>query len=259
MEPENYVPPPNLGELLASPSSEQFWTESETTLKWLWYLWTGPNPSIKVELHNTYPLTRLSAQTIYQNIIDAVEQLKIPGVRYGPRILHESGLFSAYRAYLQIRREFSEFLVCAAPVGESYFLAVRKIDRFPHVKWFHYLPVFGLIGMAFLQGVVLDGLMGGFLVMAMFITLVWTIFRYGSHSARNWFSEHLHEIPWIGPIYLRWFRPDTFYQQDIHVAFLTLVDGVIKTVIANIEQAQPTRPPAGALGGPVRGDLHTST
>ena len=95
-----------------------------------------------------------------------------------PEVLHESGFFSAYRAYLQVRREFSELLVCAAPVGNSYLISVRKIDRFPHTKWFHYviLPFFALP--ALIAGAFMNGILGGILVLAVFVALVWSVCRY---------------------------------------------------------------------------------
>ena len=60
----------------------------------------------------------------------------------------------------------------------------------------------------------------------------------------------------MGPLYLRWFRPDTFYRQDLHTAFVSLVDSVIQNVIAGIEQPQAIRPATQDIGGPVRTDLH---
>jgi hypothetical protein len=94
--------------------------------------------------------------------------------------------------------------------------------------------------------------------MAMFMSLVWSIFRYAAHAAKNWLSDHLPEIPWVGPLYLRWFRPDSYYRQDVHAAFLTLVDSAIREVITSMEQAQAIRLPNEALGGPVRRDLQAS-
>ncbi len=258
MKPDNYVEPPKW--ISPSPSgSEDLGSQAAHTAAWLKYLWTGPNPNVEVDLRNVYPHTRLSARMIYDSIIQAVERLQVPGIRYGPQILHESGRFSAYRAYLSIRREFSEFLICAAPVGESYLLSVRKIDHFPHVKWFHYLPLFFLLLAAFTKGLIADGLIGGLLVMITLLALVWSIFRYAAYCAMSWLSRHLPEIPLAGPLYLRWFRPDTFYRQDVHCAFVSLVDGAIRQVVSDIEQAQVTRPAAGLVEGPLRRDLHAES
>jgi len=258
IRPDNYIEPPNwLNRLFPPPDPAS--NEVDHTLAWLKYLWTGPNPNIEVDPRIIYPHTRFSAQAIYQSIIEAVEKLKVPGVKYGPQILHESGRFSAFRAYLSIRREFSEFVICAAPVGESYLLSVRKIDHFPHVKWFHYLPVFVVLGAAFGWGMTQDGLMGGFLVMGIFLSLIWSIFRYAAQATMNWFSRHLPEIPIVGPLYLRWFRPDTFYRQDVHGAFVTLIDVVVKQLVTDLEQAQVLRPSSGSVEGPVRRDLHAAT
>ena len=259
MKPDNHVDPPDLSKLLpvlSIPESGPFWTEAGKTAEWLRYLWTGPNPKIEINLRNIYPGVQFSAQTIYQGIIDEVARLAIPGVRYGREILHESGPFSAYRAYLRIHREFSEYFVCAAPVGAGYFVSVRKIDRFPHVKWFHYLPVAMLVGLFFLWGVYLDGLLGGLVFAAVLVSFLWSICRYAAQAAKNWLSEHLPEIPIVAPLYLRWFRPDSYYRQDVHAAFLSLVDSAIRQVLEGLEPAPALRPAPQTLGGPIRSDLH---
>jgi len=197
--------------------------------------------------------------SIYKSIVDEVEKLSLPDVKYGPQILHESGFFSAYRAYLQIRREFSEVLVCAAPVGNAYLISVRKIDRFPHAKWFHYLMLPFLALPAVIIGASMNGFLGAVLVLAIFLALVWSICRYAAHSTETVLADRLPEIPLIGALYLRWFRPDTFYRQDVHAAFVALVDGIIEQVIVSLEEVQTVRPLAEEIPGPVRRDLHSST
>jgi hypothetical protein len=214
---------------------------------------------VERDVCKVYQLQRFSAVTVYESIIEAVSKLKIPGTKYGPEIQHESGVFSAYRSYLKIEREFSQFLVCAAPVGESYFVSVRKIDRFPHVKIIHYLlgavAVMGL----FTLSVVVAGPVGGVVFFAVGLAFLWSIMRYAAHVAKGWLAEHLHEIPVLGPLYLRWFRPDTYFRQDVHSAFMVLVDSVIKGVIQSLEQAQGVRPVTESQPSPVIRDLHAKS
>ena len=259
MLPSNHVEPPDLSRLLPflpAPQRSPFWIEMEKTFSWVKYLWVGPIPQIVISLRNVYPDFQVSPDVIYQGIMSEVERKGIPGVRYSEVILHESGPFSPYRVYLRIHREFSEFFVCAAPVGNSFFVSVRNIDRFPHVRWFHYLIV--AIGFTFLWrfGVEWNGSVGGIVVPLLTFTLAWSICRCAAYSADNWFTDHLPEIPLVGALYLRWFRPDTFFRQDIHAAFMRLVDGVIREVVAGIEPAPPMRPDSQAQGAPVRADLH---
>ena len=252
--PDNYVEAPNF-KVLLSPGNEQFFEETVKAYAWLKFLWAGPNPNIAVDFRNVYQGASLSAQTLYQSMMDEVEDLNLPGVVCGPTILHESGPFSPYRAYLSIRREWSEFLICAAPVGSSFLISVRKIDHFPHIKWFHYIPLFLGLFAAFGTGFVLDGLVGGFLVMALIASFIWSLFRYSARAAESWFGKHLQHIPFVAPIYIRWFRPDTFYRQDLHAAFLSLVDTAIKGVVAELDQAQGVRIGTEKQGTPAHPDL----
>ena len=256
-KPDNYVAPPRWAkEIFGDPFA---WEQPEGWLAWLWFLWTGPDPKIEVSVRQVYPHVRLSSEAIYKNIVDGVEKLDIPDVRYGPEILHESGFFSAYRAYLQVRREFSEFLVCAAPVGNSYLISVRKIDRFPHIKWFHYVILPIAVLPAITVGAFMNGFLGGVLVLASSAALVWSVCRYAAHSTHTFLADRLPEIPFIGPLYLRWFKPDTFYRQDVHAAFVALVNGVVQQVLASLEEVQTVRPLPQDVPSPIRRDLHSST
>jgi hypothetical protein len=215
----------------------------------------GPKPDVKVDLNDVFPGQTCSSQAIYEGIIGAVGGLKIPGVVIGPQIIHESGPFSPYRAYLRIRRELSEFLVCAAPVGNSFFITVRKVDRFRHVKWWHY--IIAAWALSFVAG--FPSLAFGlnpWVSLALVVSLVWSLMRYASHMTMSRLGETLPEIPIFGGLYLRWFRPDTYFRQDLHSAFLTLVDAAIREVIKGIDPTQPVRPATEFHGGPILKDLH---
>ena len=91
--------------------------------------------------------------------------------------------------------------------------------------------------------------------MTLLIALVWSLMRYASQMTISWLGEHLPEIPVIGGMYLRWFRPDTFYRQDLHAAFLTLADAAIRQVITGMDPTQPVRPATEYHGGPIEKDL----
>ncbi len=241
---------------LVSPLEDSFWSDPNNMGNWLRYMWRGPEPKVVLDLGQVYPGQKFSPKTFYQGIIEAVERLKIPGVKIGPVAIHEGSRFSPFRVYLQIRREFSEFLVCAAPVGESFFVTVRRIDRYPHVKWFHYLIAFCLFaGVATTLGW-FSGLESGAIAVAVLVAFVWSVMRFAAKGASEWLSEHLHEVPILGPLYLRWFRPDTYYRQDLHGAFLALVDGAVMEAIQELDGGQPFRPPIERQGGPQAKRLH---
>lgn len=257
MQPENFVDTPNLAALVTTPPSEpRFWQEAGKTFDWVKYLWVGPTPNVTIDLNNVYPGRQFSPQTIYEGIIESVRRLKIPGVVVEPKIIHESGPFSPYRAYLRIRREFSEFLVCAAPVGDSFFVTVRKIDRFRQAKWFHYLIVFLVYVFLSSAATLWWGWVGGAVFTMLLFALAWSLFRYAAQMARSWLGDHLPEIPVIGGLYLRWFRPDTYFRQDLHSAFLALVGQAIGNAINGLDPTQPVRPATEYHGGPILKDLH---
>ncbi len=257
MKPDNHVDPPNPAVLvLTPPNKERFWQEVGQGVAWAKYVWSGPTPTVVVETNNVYPGIQFSAQSIYEGIVEAVGRLKIPGIKVGRQAIHETGPFSPFREYLQIRRELSEFLVCAAPVGASYFVTVRTIDRFRHVKWFHYL-----ILAAFLAGIAVVamgafGFTGAEVFVVLLIALAWSLMRFASYETASWLGEKLPEIPVIGAVFMRWFRPDTYFRQDLHSAFLALAGSAIAGVITGMDPTQPVRPATETHGGPILKDLH---
>ena len=240
-----------------NPLDPDFWSGSSKVWDWVAFVWKGQPPVIRLEINNVYGGQRFSAKDIYQSIIELIKPLQIPDVRISPQTLHEGGPFTAYRIYLKIEREFSQFLICAAPIGTSYFVTVRKIDRFPHTKWFHYLLAALFIGAVYAGLYSMLGPAGANVTVIMLTGLVWSIMRYAAYSPRNWFTDRLPEIPIVAPLYLRWFRPDTFFRQDLHSAFSALVDQAVRRVVDGLNQAQAIRPATEQQGGPILKDLHT--
>ncbi|MGV3772587.1 MAG: hypothetical protein ACO1QB_06760 [Verrucomicrobiales bacterium] len=256
LQPTNHVDPPNIARMLNIKSPESpFWSETANSLAWLRYLWQGPTPQIKIELNEVYVGQRFSAQAIYESMIESVERLRLPGVRYGREVFRESGPLSDFRVYLKINRELSEFLVCAAPAGDSFFITVRKIDRFVHVKWFHYLLALMILPMPFLISLPFLTLIQSLAVWIVCLGSLASIMRLAASSQEGWLPDHLPEVPVLGALYLRWFRPDTFYRQDFHNAFLTLVSGAIKDVVAGLSEAQGIRPSTARQTAPVAANL----
>ena len=252
MKPSNHVDPPDFSNLLPFlPKAEKspFWNEVGNLFSWLRYLWEGPAPEVRINLRNVYPDFQVSPKAVYQGIMDEIAQKEIPGVSFGEVVLHESGPFSPHRVYLQVRREVSEFFVCAAPVGTSFFVSVRTIDRYPRTRWFHFLYVALLLGCISLIGFSWDGIPGAIVLPLLSLSFLWSLCRYATYSVSNWLSDHLPEFPVIGALYLRLFRPSTFYREDIHSSFLTLVDGVIRKVVQGLEPSPPLRPESG-FGAP---------
>jgi phage shock protein PspC (stress-responsive transcriptional regulator) len=206
--------------------------------------WHGPPPQVKLETFELHPDRAIAASAVYEALAAAVRRLEVPGVKLTTRPLPEAGPLGADRLYLSVRREFSEFLVCVAPVGVSTFVSVRSLDRFPHVRWLHYLVAFGVF--AGLAGALLVALtlLQTLVVLALAVTFLWSVARYAKTSEGGW-AERLPELPVLGPLYLRWFRPDTFYRQDVHQAFTGLVRRAVQGVLAGLDDTQPLRPVGG--------------
>ena len=260
MKPNNHVDPPDLRGLFPNlnlPAGGQFWSEASKIARWLRYVWDGPDPNVQIVFRNVYQNTQFSSTEIYSAVSDEVHRMKIPGVSCQLVTAKEGGVITAYRTRLKITREFSEYVLCAAPVGTAFFISIRTIDHFPYARWFHYLGLLLLLGVVYRFGSNI-GAYGGIVAVVVTCYLIRVAFRFVGLSEDKPVERTLAGIPIIGPIYLRWFCPETFFRQDMHAVFLSLVDSAAKKVIAGLEVSPPLRPDSTVQVDPIRRDLHSS-
>jgi hypothetical protein len=69
------------------------------------------------------PGLQQSSQDFYVAIEDLIAPHNLKNVKVERVNLHEGGVFSAKREYLQIRRSEHVFHVCAAPFGSGFFIS----------------------------------------------------------------------------------------------------------------------------------------
>lgn len=73
--------------------------------------------------------TSFSTLEIYDLIEITIREMRMPKV-YVKRVLYpEGGIFDARRAYLRIARKGMTFLICAAPMGSTFFISWRVRRR----------------------------------------------------------------------------------------------------------------------------------
>jgi hypothetical protein len=189
-----------------------------------------------------------STQDYYQQIEAAVSQLQIPDLKVSRVEWKEGGMFSAKREYLRIRRDRLVFDVCGAPFGTGYFVS-WWLGELKGANIFMVLGViFGFFIVAMLAisllGTIFSSILGGFIGMIfMFLSIPFVFFLLALFIRQNpmGIEDTIMDIPFIGPLYERLFRPVTYYKVDTALMFQSAIHSSVLQVVDMITQAQGVR------------------
>jgi hypothetical protein len=143
---------------------------------------------------------------------------------------YESGMLSAKREYMRITRDKLIFDICAAPYGTGFF-----------VSWWLGTPtveplaVIAIIVAYFILMAILIVLAGFFNGLFFSLLLVPAALLVMIPLEDSGLDRYVMAIPFIGHVYKRFFRPDTYYSIDTttmfrtatHAAVLEAVDGLV--------------------------------
>lgn len=98
--------------------------------------------------YHRFPGMKMSSDEFYSMVQQEVEKHKIGGVRIKRVLIHESGIFSVKREYLEVYCSPNVFHLCAAPYGDGFFVSywtglvvdglVRFLAAFPLIGRFFY-------------------------------------------------------------------------------------------------------------------------
>jgi len=73
--------------------------------------------------HKPFDSVQFSAKEFYSEIEQAIKKREVSGIKIDSVTHVNYNLLSSSREYLQIRRDDSMFLVCAAPFGTGFFIS----------------------------------------------------------------------------------------------------------------------------------------
>lgn len=179
--------------------------------------------------HKLVPDFSTSPLEFYAALETALAKREIPELSTSRIEYHESGIVSALRIYLRVKRKKLAFDVCAAPFGTSFFFSWWLTKPKKSYKAWGCLSVLLLIAGAVL---VLEkfGYLGCGIALLLFI-LSLCILVVGTWE--GWFlSEDLIlEIPYLGPLYEYLFDPDTYYKEDTRLMFQEMIHGAVLEVV----------------------------
>lgn len=174
------------------------------------------------------PQHHFSTQEFYDAVSSQIAAQKLPSLDVSRVDLAEGGSLSDRREYLRMARERLTFDVCAAPVGTNYFFSYR-FYLLPAVlkPWEILLLTGGILCGLYLFVRMFGVVLGPILLAVIFGLCVW-LMRNAIGRGLHDLDASLMKIPVIGSVYQRYFRKDTFYREDVRIAYCSIVSAIVK-------------------------------
>lgn len=199
-----------------------------------------------------------SSKETYDHIEKEIAAQKVPGLAISHVDLAEGGLLSDKREYLRMKRERLIFDVCAAPVGVNYFFSYRFYVEPVIVRLWEMLAVLTALALLFAGGVRYIGpFLGPFLLFVLSCVFAWLMRNAIGMGLRD-LDATLLKTPALGPIYERYLRKDTYYRQDLRIAYGSIVSGIVKGEVEAVTAAKGVKLIREYSYSPFFGDLYAA-
>jgi hypothetical protein len=180
-----------------------------------------------IEAFNMPPLD------FYAAVEESLKRREVPKIEISRVDWNEGGVFDAKREYLRIARGPHVFEVCGAPFGTGFFVS-SWLTRPRVAPWPLVLAGLCLVaGFAFFLFTRMFGFLAGPPLFVIGYPFLFWVFTQMMQDSVGW-DDSIVEIPFLGAIYERIFRPATYYridtalmfQQAVHNAVLEAIDRV---------------------------------
>lgn len=195
-------------------------------------------------------------QDFYVALEKAIADRKLPGLEIGRCEFGEGGMISDRRLYFRMLRERLAFDTCAAPFGNTYFFSCRAVELLVKVRLWHIVVVLLFWGLIWFP---LDRLLGpvyGSYAVAGLLLALFQVMRNTWNLGLADLDALLLRIPALGPIYERWFRPETYYRTDTRLVYLELVPKLVKELAEEVAGAKGIKLVRQYQLAPILGDLY---
>lgn len=186
---------------------------------------------------NLYPGLQTAPLDFYARVEVAVLARAIPNTVVERVEYREGGAFSGIRQYLRVRRRRQVFDICGAPFGNDFFFswwfaeirpALPKVATILIV--FGYLAVVGMVMQQF-------GVYGSLALVLLVPLLLFVASKLGSPET----DDLILQLPFLGPLYGRFFNPITYYRIDTSEMFQKTVQKIVMDLIEEVTAANGIR------------------
>lgn len=194
----------------------------------------GPGNEIIEHWYSLVPSQNFSSKEIYDHVQEIVREQKVPALDVSRVDLAEGGVLSDKREYLRFKRERLTFDICAAPVGVNYFFSYRFYAELAVVRPWQIIAIIVALTLLLEGSMRVFGLIfGPFLLLVVCGYSVWFMRNAVEMGLRD-IDASVMKLPVIGPVYERYFRKDTYYRQDMRIAYCSIVSAIVKQEVARV-------------------------
>lgn len=193
-------------------------------------------PSVDAHWCNLLEGCSLSSLEFYSAVEECLGRRCIPSLKTSRVLWNEGGAFCSQREYLRVARGSLVVDICGAPYGTGFFVS-SWTARLETVPWQIALLLLTIAPMiAFFIAIRIFGMFLGFPLFFIGYPIAFWVFVQVMKENEGW-DDPIVNIPYLGPIYERIFRPTTYYsidtmlmfQQSVHNAVLEAVEATIST------------------------------
>lgn len=155
---------------------------------------------------------------------------------------NEGGVLSAKREYLRIGYRRYVFDVSAFPFGKDFYFSWWLGKKIPG-----FAALFGCLGLLAMPIVwAMFVASAGFTMgtILFFVLLGFTMFLMGQvvQDGSSEVGEIIVAVPYLGPIFAKFFKPTTYYSEDTRIMFEETVHRVVIDVVAGVLTANGMSP-----------------
>lgn len=183
--------------------------------------------------YSLVPQQNFSTADFYYVVEKQIGVQKIPGLWFSRVELHEGEILSDKREYLRMKRERVTFDVCAAPIGVNYFFSYRFYAPDPK---FGVVDIVALIICLGFPWWIFNAIKSPYVAFTLTslcaLGLVGLILKDGVDKVS------IIEMPVIGALYARFFYRDTYYRQDMRIAYCSIVSAIVKAEVERLTAAK---------------------
>jgi hypothetical protein len=198
---------------------------------------SDPMESVISHWYQLFEEFRTSSLDFYSDVEKAIRRREVPDVSTTRIELKEGGAFTAKREYLRVTRRRHAFDICAAPFGTGFFFSSWLTET--PARSGPLIAILVALGCLLSWGVLADqfGFLEGSFLWLVLVALTFWVVGYFVRKGTWDIEDALLEVPGLGALYDRLFKPATYYrldtalmfQQSIHNAVMEVIDGLRKT------------------------------
>jgi hypothetical protein len=182
-----------------------------------------------------------SSMEFYNLVVQAMERRRVPESEVSQVDWRESGMFSAKREYLRLRRGRYIFDICGAPFGTGFFVSwwltqVRPSPAGPTVLAFF---MSGLL--SFVLTSTFGAIEGTLTLVILWVVGFFVVGAFVSQGESVW-ADYVMAILVFGWLIERIFRPVTYFRIDTALMFQATVGASVHEVVDEITRARGGRP-----------------